>query len=162
MIACYSTADVQGSGDNVGGVVGINGQHYGSNVLGVVDTCYASGTITGTRFVGGVAGRNGHSSGNQGSVNACYATGSVNGTESVGGVIGCNHIANTITYCYWKNNIQNGIGTDGRHESQPSNDGTTKIDEKLITWETATYFMNQMSRSSIKFVYSGSAPTLPI
>src|SRR5699024_9400431 len=85
VIACYSTADVQGSGDNVGGVVGINGQHYGSNVLGVVDTCYASGTITGTRFVGGVAGRNGHSSGNQGSVNACYATGSVNGTEKVGG-----------------------------------------------------------------------------
>ena len=162
VIACYSTADVQSKGMCVGGVVGGNGQHDGSNVLGVVDTCYASGNITGGRFVGGVAGRNGHSSGNQGSVNACYATGSVNGTEKVGGVVGNKYLTNAVTFCYWQNNALNGIGADGGTEDPPSNEGATKIDEQYNTWETATYFMNQMSRSSIKFVYSGSAPTLPI
>src|SRR5699024_174352 len=102
------------------------------------------------------------SSGNQGSVNACYATGSVNGTEKVGGVVGNKYLTNAVTFCYWQNNALNGIGADGGTEAPPSNEGATKIDEKLITWEVATNVMNQNSKSSIKFVYSGSAPTLPI
>ena len=160
VIARYSTANVQGSGDNIGGVVGTNGQIYGSTVLGVIDTCYATGNITGGRFVGGVAGRNGHSNDNQASVNACYATGSVSGTTT-GGVIGSNQTLNVVTNCYWQNNAANGIGTDGAYGSLPSDRGSTRVDD-LTTWEAATNVMNQNSKSSIKFVYSDGAPTLPI
>ena len=160
VIACYSTANVQGSEDNIGGVVGINGQIYRSTVLGVIDTCYATGNITGGRFVGGVAGKNGHSNDNQASVNACYATGSVSGTTT-GGVIGSNQTLNVVTNCYWQNNAANGIGTDGAYGSLPSDRGSTRVDD-LTTWEAATNVMNQNSKSSIKFVYSDGAPTLPI
>ncbi len=160
VIACYSTADVQGSEYNIGGVVGTNGQIYGSTVLGVIDTCYATGNITGGTFVGGVAGRNGHSNDNEASVNACYATGSVSGTTT-GGVIGSNQTLNVVTYCYWQNNAANGIGKDGAYEGSPSDRGSTRVDD-LTTWEAATHVMNQNSKSSIKFVYSDGAPTLPI
>ena len=146
VIACYSTANVQGSEDNIGGVVGINGQIYRSTVLGVIDTCYATGNITGGRFVGGVAGKNGHSNDNQASVNACYATGSVSGTTT-GGVIGSNQTLNVVTNCYWQNNAANGIGTDGAYGSLPSDRGSTRVDD-LTTWEAATNVMNQNSKSS--------------
>ena len=54
IMACYTTIDVTGSGTLVGGLAGYN--------LGTIQSCYTSGTITGTfvgaDYVGGLAGLN--------------------------------------------------------------------------------------------------------
>jgi len=73
---------------DVGGVVG-----YNHNSSGKIQNCYATGTVSGSSYVGGVAGLNG------GTVQYCYATCNVSGTGQVGGVVGLN-VVGTVQYCY--------------------------------------------------------------
>ena len=81
---------------SVGGVVGGNS---GSN--GVVENCYNTGTVTGTRTdddLGGVGGVVGY---NSGTVKNCYNTGKVTGSadsSDVGGVVGWNR--GNVKNCY--------------------------------------------------------------
>jgi hypothetical protein len=67
--------NITGSGNYVGGLVGGNGDFYGS---GIITQCYSSGTITGLGNVGGLVGYN-----YDGSVVNCYSMCSVYG-ESLG------------------------------------------------------------------------------
>ncbi|WP_283606452.1 GLUG motif-containing protein [Faecalispora anaeroviscerum] len=68
---------------------------------GSITNCYAIGTITGFRCVGGIVGS---FSSYSGSITYCYATGTVTGSETVGGVVGefRNHLngSSSITNCY--------------------------------------------------------------
>jgi len=95
---CYSTCDVSGNGDQVGGVVGANDS--------TVSNCYATGDVSGNNMVGGVVGINGRMSGANGStVSNCYATGDVSGNNRVGGVVGVNGTGagangSTVSNCY--------------------------------------------------------------
>ena len=77
----YATGDATGSGNGVGGLVGMN--------LATVHNSYATGDATGTGNVGGtgnsVGGLVGASSG---TVQDSYATGSVTGNSNVGGLVG--------------------------------------------------------------------------
>jgi len=75
---CYSTGSVFGSGNYVGGVIGI--------IYGDIANCYSTSSVNSTgNYVGGVIGRF-HS---YNSMENCYATGSVNSTGNwVGGVAG--------------------------------------------------------------------------
>jgi hypothetical protein len=88
----YSTAAVLGTGSNCGGLVG-------SNDLGEVARCYASGIVLGASTVGGLAGCNGDK------ISSCYSTGDVGGEKDVGGLVGLNsawwiETEGTIANCY--------------------------------------------------------------
>ena len=71
------SADVEGTGWYVGGLVGEN---YGS-----ITTSYSTGIVTGVYEVGGLVGRN-----SAGSITTNYSTGAVTGGWSVGGLVGGN------------------------------------------------------------------------
>ena len=60
-----------------GGVVGYN--------RGLISNCYNSGTVSGGRYSGGIAGYNG-----DGIVKDCYNTGKVSGNNWSGGIVGYN------------------------------------------------------------------------
>ena len=91
----HAAGAVTGSGDNIGGLVGIN------NTGGTVSFSYATGSVNSSGDnskdnFGGLAGRN------AGHVLNCYASGNVNGgawTTSVGGLVG-NNTNGTANYCY--------------------------------------------------------------
>ena len=74
---CDFTGSVSGSGNSVGGVVGYNSD------ISTVENCYNTGAVSGGECVGGVVGLN------SGNVKNCYNTGTVTGTDDyVGGVVG--------------------------------------------------------------------------
>ena len=79
--ACYSTGDVKGEGNYVGGVVG-------DNVSSIVNACYhATGSVAGASgSTGGVAGRNYNDDiiSVTATVTACYWSGAVAGDKGIG------------------------------------------------------------------------------
>lgn len=77
--ACYSTGDVKGEGNYVGGVVG-------DNVASIVNACYhATGSVAGASgSTGDVAGRNYKDDYGSGILNACYWDGTVTGDTGIG------------------------------------------------------------------------------
>ncbi len=77
VVQSYSKAEVVGN-DGVGGLVGITNQE-----TSIVDSCYATGNVNGTRYVGGLVGE-----AVQGPIFRCYATGKVTGASFVGGLAG--------------------------------------------------------------------------
>jgi hypothetical protein len=90
----YATGSVSGSGENVGGLAGLN---YGSTI----SNSYAAGNVSGDSQVGGLAGLN-HAGA---TISNSYATGSVSGTLGViGGLVGSNVIS-TIINSYATGNV---------------------------------------------------------
>ena len=79
-----TNANITGS-SSVGCLVGFN-------LLSPVSNCYSSGSVSGTKYVGGLVGYTGDA------VNNCYSAGSVRGTEDVGGLVGYN--GSTVNNCY--------------------------------------------------------------
>ena len=72
----------------VGGLVGYNS-------YGLLTSCYATGSVSGTKDVGGLVGYN-----RIGTLTSCYATSSANGTDcNVGGLVGYNAYG-VLTFCY--------------------------------------------------------------
>ena len=72
----YATGNVDATGDNVGGLVGLN------NNSSITDA-YATGTVTGNDFTGGLVGENTFST-----ITNSYSTGAVTGNNSTGGLVG--------------------------------------------------------------------------
>ncbi|MHC4628842.1 MAG: GLUG motif-containing protein, partial [Planctomycetota bacterium] len=68
--------DVNGFGDYVGGLAGIN--------RGSITTSYSTGTVSGSSPLGGLVGTN------SGSITMSYSAGAVNGDWDVGGLVGYN------------------------------------------------------------------------
>ena len=111
-----------GTGSSVGSLVGwlesgtitncyatgsVSGSVYvgglvGSN-RGIVTNCYATAIVSGDDNVGGLVGNNGMYGGG-GTITNCYSTGSVSGKYYVGGLVGLNWSA-TITNCYSKSDV---------------------------------------------------------
>jgi hypothetical protein len=75
----------------VGGLVGYN------DYSGSITSCHATGSVSGTGYVGYVGGLVGYNW--DGTLTSCYATGSVSGGYSVGGLVGENY-SGTLTFCY--------------------------------------------------------------
>jgi formylglycine-generating enzyme required for sulfatase activity/rhodanese-related sulfurtransferase len=117
-------ADVNGSGDDVGGLVGQNrsGRITMSHTTGSVSGHYAVGglvgsnnssitmsystaTVSGHMAVGGLVGSNGGSFG--GSITVSFSTGSVSGDYGVGGLAG----VNTCAYGFGGAGISNSYST---------------------------------------------------
>jgi hypothetical protein len=82
--------DVSGTGQETGGVCGVNG--------GVVERCYNTGAVSGQAKTGGVVGRN------AAAITASYNVGAVTGTVAVGGVCGQNN--GSISNSYNQGNIE--------------------------------------------------------
>ena len=104
----YATGSVTSTGNRVGGLVGYNSYFEEGITADIIDS-YATGSVSGNGWVGGLVGQNGYSPGNSGAVTASYATSSVNGNRNVGGLIGYNYPGGAITDSYW--NID--VSTDG-------------------------------------------------
>ncbi len=90
----YATGNVNGTGKYVGGLVGANGGMVGlfggPNLVtntNNISTSYATGSVTGGSYVGGLVGYQATNSGSN--ISNAYATGSVTGSGNyVGGLVG--------------------------------------------------------------------------
>ena len=82
-----------GTGYYVSGLVGLND-------YGIVSNCYATGSVTGDDYVGGLVGLNYY----DGTVSNCYAASTVSGVSWVGGLVGINHFG-TVSNCYATGNV---------------------------------------------------------
>jgi hypothetical protein len=100
----YSTGNVSGTGNWVGGLAGWN-------YLGSVANSYATGNVSGVNNVGGLIGHN------DGPVSNSYATGNVSGTGNwAGGLVGVNGFNSTlaaITNSYSTGNVSGGAIVGG-------------------------------------------------
>ncbi len=88
--------------------VDISGSQYVGGLCGqskgTINTCYATGTVIGNTYVGGLVGfQSGFSH-----ISNCYATCSVNGDSTVGGLVGKNEFS-MIKNCYATGTV---IGND--------------------------------------------------
>ncbi|MBN1534429.1 MAG: hypothetical protein JXA20_17275 [Spirochaetes bacterium] len=112
---CHSSAAVTTIGSSAGGLVGDN---WNSSII----DCYATGPVTGTNTIGGLAGANGGSKGN---ITNCFSIGSVVSSDpysssTVGGLVGNNTA--TVTSSYYTDDD----GGDGTHvtDDQMKSQGT--------------------------------------
>ncbi|WP_315128709.1 GLUG motif-containing protein [Comamonas antarctica] len=76
------------------------GALVGYQIRGSISNAYATGTVTGTTYTGGLVGQN------EGSINNAYATVSVTGTDDVGGLVGYQRYG-TITNAYATGSVMN-------------------------------------------------------
>jgi len=82
--------DVNGTGDYIGGLVGRN--------IGIITSCYSTGTVSGDGNVGGLAGGSGDWDSRGEILANCYSTSTVSGDGSVGGLVGFNYGSITKSY----------------------------------------------------------------
>ena len=79
-------------GGSIGGVVGSG--------WGTIENCSVSGSVSGTKCVGGVVGAQ-----KAGSITGCSSSATVKGTVDVGGVAGQTNSSATLTACYATGNV---------------------------------------------------------
>lgn len=94
ILNCSFQGNVEGNGQDRGGIVGSTS--IGCDVSG----CFVTGTVTGEKFVGGIAGWG------AGTIKNCYALANVTATGvSAGGIAGyyCSNF--TIENCYYSGNV---------------------------------------------------------
>ncbi|WP_217645999.1 YDG domain-containing protein [Collimonas sp. OK307] len=84
----YATGNVTGSSSYVGGLVGYS--YGGSTGASLITNSYATGSVSGVSYVGGLVGTN-SGFGGTATISKSYATGSVSGTSVVGGLVGQNY-----------------------------------------------------------------------
>ena len=118
---------------HVGGLVG-------SNEGGSLNYCYATGTVSGVRMVGGLAGEN------YGSMAFCYSTGSVSGTgDYIGGLVGDGM---TATSCFWDTQ------TSGQTSSSGGTGKTTAEMQTLATFLDAGWDFPMKPNGAEYLVYA--------
>jgi hypothetical protein len=100
--------NIAGSGDYIGGLVGVSGSGRLDTGGGIVTRCYSTGAVSGVGSVGGLVGEI-----NQwGTVTQCYGTATVMGTVShVGGLVGLNR--GSVTQCYSTGAVSGNWGVGG-------------------------------------------------
>ena len=85
---CHATGSVSGTGDYVGGLVGVNYE-------GSVENCYTTVRVSGNYRVGGLVGSN------WGPITGCHSTGNVSSTShTIGGLVGMNGDSGSISDSY--------------------------------------------------------------
>ena len=91
IVNSYSTGNVNGTGDSVGGLVGLSDSGRS------ITHCYSTGNVSGPNRVGGLVGSN------EMPITFCHSTGSVSGANSVGGLVGENFAS--IAFCHSKGSV---------------------------------------------------------
>ncbi|MBN9220462.1 MAG: filamentous hemagglutinin N-terminal domain-containing protein, partial [Mesorhizobium sp.] len=84
----FATGNVTATGDNVGGLIG---QGMGGVSSNSTDNLYATGSVTGNNYVGGLIGF-----ATSFTLTRSYATGAVTGNTAVGGLVGSNDSGSLI------------------------------------------------------------------
>ncbi|WP_211473880.1 YDG domain-containing protein [Collimonas humicola] len=84
----YATGNVTGTSNYVGGLIGYS--YGGGSAVSVISNSYATGTVSGSSYVGGLLGSNYGFSGPS-TISNSYATGAVSGTSAIGGLVGHNY-----------------------------------------------------------------------
>lgn len=118
------------------GSTAMGGIAHGNN--GTITACSVTGTLTNTTnngAVGGIAAIN------YGTITACWFNGTITGGSYVGGIavfnLNAGSYSGKIAACYWSGDgISNGVW--GGHDIN----GTTKVDNSTVTWQTAVGGMN--------------------
>ena len=106
----------------VGGLAGSNNNEN-------IDGCYATGNVTGDRYVGGLLGQD-----NSNTVSNCYATGNVSGDYNVGGL--CGHMSSArLKECYSTGNISASSSYAGGLVGDASSTGSDWINNCFATGE---------------------------
>ena len=88
--SCYATGPVMESeigGSSIGGLVG-------ASVMATIQSCYATGSVSGSTYVGGLVGNV-----TMGMISSSSASGPVNGAMDTGGLVGINS-SGTISFCH--------------------------------------------------------------
>ena len=116
---CYvDDTSVSGSGDFVGGLVGLNGGSISGSYStgsvssggwyvgglagynpGEISRCYSASDVIGNTFTGGLVGNNGGGDFGIGSIANSYSTGTVAGTSTTGGLVGFNAKGDIMNSC---------------------------------------------------------------
>jgi filamentous hemagglutinin family protein len=109
VIESYASANVTGSsgGSYAGGLVGRNG-HTGWAVGATINFSFATGSVSGNDYVGGLVGYQQDDS----IINKSYSTGAVTGNTNVGGSVGARDLTAAQNETFW-NTQTSGISTDG-------------------------------------------------
>ena len=95
---CYNSGDITATESDVGGIAGRSRSS--------IEVCYNIGSVSGKKFVGGIAGNADKINRNEIVVNNCYNVGDVQAIEDrVGGITGANYAV--VKSCY---NIGNVVG----------------------------------------------------
>jgi len=169
-------------GGSIGGVVGYS--------WGTIENCSVSGSVSGTVYVGGVAGQTNSSA----TLTACYATGNVTleidpkKNIAGGGLVGMN-AGSSLLACYATGNVTSTGSSTGyvhiggflgnnyttvtacywknNHEQgigyNKKSTGATKVDGTDVTWQKAVATMNtalQNAGSEWRYELNGALPTL--
>jgi hypothetical protein len=96
-----------------------------------VSSCYTTGKVSGNEYVGGVVGDNAYSS-----IINCYSLVAVDGLEVVGGLVG-DAESSTIKCCYVAGNVKGDIQTGAL---VGYNDANSVVDSCYYNWETSLGF----------------------
>ncbi len=93
---CYSTGNIDASGEEIGGLVGANSSY--SEIL----NSFGTGNVTGNKNTGGLVGNNAHHA----IIENSYSNGAVSGNEFIGGLVGSsglfgNDNTGTAINSYW-------------------------------------------------------------
>lgn len=169
-------------GGSIGGVVGSG--------WGTIENCSVSGSVSGTVYVGGVAGQTNSSA----TLTACYATGNViiemdpKKNIAGGSLVGMN-AGSSLLACYATGNVTSTGSSTGymhiggflgnnyttvtagywknNHEQgigyNRESTGATKVDGSVVTWQKAVDAMNtalQNAGSEWRYELNGALPTL--
>lgn len=110
---------------NSGGTAGIVSQNNGQIIA-----CSVTGKIDAYSGVGGIALIN------LGSITACWFDGTLKENVS-GGIVYSNYSIGSISACYWRANIDNGV-----YINQDGMVDVTKVDGVTVKWQTAVDGMN--------------------
>ena len=102
------------------------------STYGEVVACYATGSVTGAKILGGLVGWT------RGSISSSYSTASVSGTEDLGGLLGRKHADASVTNSYSTGAVSGTKNTGGLIGDSGSGTGTV----------TASYWDTQTSNQS--------------
>ena len=155
MTNSYASGNVTASGDNIGGLVGLN------NELGRITNTYAEGTVMGASQVGGLVGSH------HGMIMNSYATiGGVSGSGShLGGLIGMASSTATVIASYWdteRSGIESSAGGSGKTTAElqtPIVSGTTAT-EVYYRWNTSDWDFGDSNHYPALRYASGADPDI--
>jgi hypothetical protein len=98
-------ADVNGTGDLVGGLAGQFGELYDRDII--ITDCYSTGSVSGNECVGGLIGFN------SGNIEDCYSASIVTGNTVVGGLVGTTFTSATVSRCYNNGSVNGKVNVGG-------------------------------------------------